>query len=60
MAHFESKIGVRTLARIARDWRYWRRELGTRGGYQPWECVKQQLRDPGTLLANPLSTHREV
>jgi hypothetical protein len=59
-AHFESGIGVRTPARMARDGRCWRRELATCSGYRAWECVKQQLRDPGTLLATTLGAHREV
>jgi hypothetical protein len=59
-AHFESKIGVRTLARMACDGRCRRPELATCWGYQPPEWVKQQLREPGTLLAIPLSAHRQV
>jgi hypothetical protein len=60
MAHFESEIGVRTPAHMARNGRWWRRELATHWGYQPRKWVKQQLRDPGTLLANTLGAHREV
>ena len=59
-AHFESEIGVRTPARMARDGRYWRRKLAICWGYRAWECVKQQLRDPGTLLATTLGAPREV
>jgi hypothetical protein len=57
IAHFESEIGVRTPACMARDRRHWRRELATRWGYQPRKWVKQQLRDPGTLLATTLGAH---
>jgi len=59
-AHFESQIGVRTAARMARGWRCWRWELATCWGYRAWEGVKQQLRNPGTLLATALGAHREV